>query len=58
MASFESLDLLEVKVRKPDGSVVETPASESQEVDSAVSREAPMYTDQREKHIAVKALAA
>jgi tetratricopeptide (TPR) repeat protein len=57
MASSESLDLLEVEVRKPDGSVVETPASEIQEVDSAVSREAPMYTDQREKHIAVKALA-
>jgi hypothetical protein len=43
-------------VRKPDGTVVETPASEIQELDSAVSRQAPMYTDQREKHIAVKSL--
>jgi tetratricopeptide (TPR) repeat protein len=56
MASFENLDVLYVRVRKADGSVIETPASEIQELDSAVSREAPMYTDQREKHIAVKSL--
>ncbi len=56
MASFESLDVVYARVRKPDGSVVETPADEIQELDSAVSREAPMYTDQREKHIAVKSL--
>lgn len=55
-SSFESLDVLYVRVRKPDGTVVETPASDVQELDSAVSREAPMYTDQREKHIAVKSL--
>jgi len=36
--------------------VIETPTSDVQELDSAVSREAPMYTDQREKHIAVKSL--
>jgi len=57
-ASFESVDLQYVRVRKPDGSVVETAASEAQELDSAVSREAPMYTDEREKHLAVKALSA
>lgn len=55
-ATFESLDIVYARVRKPDGSVVETPPSDIQEVDSAVSREAPMYTDQREKHIAVKSL--
>lgn len=55
-ASFENLDVLFVRVRKPDGTTVETPASDIQELDSAVSREAPMYTDQREKHIAVKSL--
>lgn len=55
-ASFESLDIKYVRVRKPDGSVVETPPTEVQELDSAVSREAPMYTDDREKHIAVKSL--
>jgi hypothetical protein len=56
MASFENLDVLYVRVRKPDGTTVETPASDIQELDSAVSREAPMYTDQREKHVAVKSL--
>lgn len=55
-SSFESLDVDYVRVRKSDGSVVETPPSDIQEVDSPVSREAPRYTDQREKHIAVKSL--
>ena len=55
-SSFESLEVVYARVRKPDGSVVETPASDIQELDSAVSREAPMYTDQREKHIAIKSL--
>jgi tetratricopeptide (TPR) repeat protein len=55
-SSFESLDVIYARVRKPDGSVVETPTSDIQELDSAVSREAPMYTDQREKHIVIKSL--
>jgi len=56
-SSFESLEVLYVRVHKPDGTSVETPPSDIQELDSAVSREAPMYTDEREKHIAVKSLA-
>src|SRR5215467_2310690 len=55
-SSFESLEVNYVRVRKSDGGVVETPAADIQELDSAVSREAPMYTDQREKHIAIKSL--
>jgi tetratricopeptide (TPR) repeat protein len=55
-SSFESLDVIYARVRKPDGTVVETPSSDVQELDSAVSREAPMYTDQREKHVAIKSL--
>lgn len=55
---FESLEVVYVRVRKPDGTVIETPASDVQELDSTVSREAPMYTDEREKHIAVKSLTA
>ncbi|MGB8476357.1 MAG: DUF3857 and transglutaminase domain-containing protein, partial [Candidatus Acidiferrum sp.] len=57
MASFENLDVVYARVRKPDGTVINTPAGDIQDLDSAVSREAPMYTDQREKHIAVRALA-
>jgi tetratricopeptide (TPR) repeat protein len=56
-SSFESLDVLSVRVRKPDGTTLETPPSDIQELDTAVSRAAPMYSDQREKHIAVKSLA-
>ena len=55
-SSFESIEFLHVRVHKPDGSIVETPESEIQDLDSAVSREAPMYTDSREKHIAVRSL--
>lgn len=58
MASFEDIQIVYVRVRKPDGSVVETPVTDAQDVDSPVSWEAPMYTDQREKHIAVKSLAS
>ncbi len=57
-SSFESLEIVYARVRKPDGTVVNTPESDVQELDSAVSREAPMYTDQREKHIAIKSLSA
>src|SRR5260370_2104560 len=56
-SKFESLEVIYARVRKPDGTVVETPASDIQQLDSAVSREAPMYTDEREKHIAIKSLA-
>ncbi|MGC2356294.1 MAG: DUF3857 domain-containing protein [Candidatus Acidiferrum sp.] len=56
-SSFESLEILFVHVRKPDGTVIETPLSEIQELDTAISRQAPMYIDEREKHIPVKSLA-
>jgi tetratricopeptide (TPR) repeat protein len=55
-SSFETLDVVYVRVLHPDGTVIETPPSDIQELDTAVSREAPMYTDEREKHIAVKSL--
>jgi tetratricopeptide (TPR) repeat protein len=58
MGSFEKLEVVYVRVRKSDGTVIETPTSDAQELDSEVSRAAPMYTDQKEKHIAVKSLAA
>jgi tetratricopeptide (TPR) repeat protein len=55
-SSFESLDVVYARVTKPDGTIVNTPPSDVQELDSAVSHQAPMYTDQREKHIAIKSL--
>src|SRR5580704_1033947 len=42
-----------VRVRKADGSTVETPESNFQETPSAVTSGAPMYSDLREKQIPV-----
>jgi tetratricopeptide (TPR) repeat protein len=47
-----------LRVRKADGSTVETPESNFQEAPSAVTKGAPMYSDLREKQIPVKALAS
>ncbi len=55
-SSSESLDIDHVRVHKPDGNVVETPSDNIQDMATEVSRQAPMYSDQREKHVAVKGL--
>jgi tetratricopeptide (TPR) repeat protein len=52
----DPLEIKYVRVRKPDGTVVETPLDSVQDLTSDVSRAAPMYTDLREKHIAVRSL--
>jgi tetratricopeptide (TPR) repeat protein len=56
--SVDTMDILYVRVRKPDGTVVATPAESVQDMTSDVAREAPFYSDLREKHIAVKGLSA
>lgn len=55
-AGTSSLTIDYVRVRKPDGSVVETPAENIQDMTSQITREAPFYSDLHEKHVAVKAL--
>jgi tetratricopeptide (TPR) repeat protein len=45
------------RVRKPDGSTVLTPEDNIQDLDAAITRTAPFYSDLREKHIAIKSLA-
>jgi Domain of Unknown Function with PDB structure (DUF3857)/Transglutaminase-like superfamily len=55
-SSMESLDIDFVHVRKPDGTVVATPSENIQDMASEITREAPFYSDLREKHIAVKGL--
>ncbi len=52
----EQAEIGYVRVRKADGSTVETPADSAQDVTSEVMRIAPMYSDYHEKHIAVKGL--
>ena len=56
-AGNHRVELLEVRVRKPDGSVVETPQTSVQDVSSEVTKAAPTYSDQREKQVPVKGLA-
>jgi tetratricopeptide (TPR) repeat protein/transglutaminase-like putative cysteine protease len=52
----ESVDIDYVRVQKPDGTVVKTPDYNIQDMPGAVTREAPLYSDIHEKHVAVKGL--
>ena len=45
-----------MRVRKPDGSVVETPASDAEDMPTDVTRAAPFYSDLKEIQIPVKSL--
>jgi uncharacterized protein DUF3857 len=52
----QSLDVDYVRVRKPDGTVITTPAYNIQDMPADVTRVAPMYSDIHEKHVAVRGL--
>jgi Domain of Unknown Function with PDB structure (DUF3857) len=52
----EGIDIPYVRVRKPDGTIVTTPPENIQDMASEITRQAPFYSDLREKHIAVKGL--
>jgi len=54
----DRIESLEIRVRKPDGTVVVTPDSNVQDIASQVAQIAPMYSDSREKQVPVKALGA
>src|SRR5882757_6306266 len=45
-----------VRVHKPSGEVIETPAEDAQEVPAPVTQAAPMYSDLRTKQLPVKSL--
>jgi transglutaminase-like putative cysteine protease/tetratricopeptide (TPR) repeat protein len=49
-------EIIYVRVRKPDGSVVETPAENIQDMPAQITRDAPFYSDLHEKQVAVKGL--
>jgi len=55
-AEEDDLKITYARVRKPDGTVIETPQDAIRDMTSAVEREAPVYTDYREKHMTVSAL--
>lgn len=52
----EKLDMDYVRVRKADGTVVNAAASDIQDLTAPVAREAPVYTDLRQKHVTVPGL--
>ena len=51
-----AFEIIYVRVRKPDGSLVETPPENVQDTAAQTTREAPFYSDIHEKHVAVKGL--
>jgi tetratricopeptide (TPR) repeat protein/transglutaminase-like putative cysteine protease len=55
-SATEQLKVDYVRVRKPDGQVITTPDSTAQDFAPDVLKEAPMYSDYRQRHISVTAL--
>jgi tetratricopeptide (TPR) repeat protein len=54
--STQAIEIDYVRVRKPDNSVIVTPIDGVQDMPSEISRQAPLYSDLKEKHLAVKGL--
>jgi len=52
----ENLDVDFLRVRKADGSVISAAASDIQDLSAPIAREAPVYTDLRQKHVTVRGL--
>jgi tetratricopeptide (TPR) repeat protein len=52
----EQLEIDFIRVKKPDGAVVAATASDVQDLSAPIAREAPIYTDLRQKHITVRGL--
>jgi hypothetical protein len=53
----QHLDIVYARVRKPDGTVVETPVSDAQDQPAQVTQVAPMYSDLHLKQIPIRSLA-
>ena len=52
----EKLEIQYVRVRKPDGRVIETSLDGAQDFAPEILKEAPMYSDYRQRHISVSSL--
>ncbi|MGA7090754.1 MAG: DUF3857 domain-containing protein [Candidatus Acidiferrales bacterium] len=52
----ETIEIHYVRARKPDGSLVTASADAVKDMTAPVARDAPVYTDTREKHITVPGL--
>ena len=56
-SATQSLDITYARVRKPDGTVVETPVGDAQDQPAPVTQLAPMYSDLHMKQLPVRSLA-
>jgi tetratricopeptide (TPR) repeat protein len=52
----ENFDVDFLRVRKADGTVITGAASDIQDLSAPIAREAPIYTDLRQKHVTVRGL--
>ena len=57
-SASQRVDIDYVRVRHPDGSVVETPVTDALEMPTEIMRQAPFYSDLKEKQIPVRGLRA
>lgn len=57
-SAYETGTMDFIRVRKPDGTVVETPTADAIEMPAAITREAPLYSDLKEKQLPVRSIAA
>ena len=56
-ADSETPHISGVRVTKPDGTKIETPATDALDVTAEVTREAPLYSDVKQKQLPVRSLA-
>jgi Flp pilus assembly protein TadD len=52
----QTVGLTYIRVHKPNGSTVETSGEDARDIDSEITRQAPLYSDLREKQIPVRGL--
>ncbi len=55
-SAVENVEIVHIRVGKPDGTVIETPKENTQDMPAAITQEAPFYSDLREKHVSAKGL--
>ena len=57
-SAYDTATIDFIRVHKPDGTTVETPVADAIEMPAEVTREAPLYSDLKEKQLPVRAIAA
>jgi Domain of Unknown Function with PDB structure (DUF3857) len=55
-SATENLETIYVRVRKPDGRVIDSPTAGARDFAPEVFQQAPAYSDYRQRHVAVASL--